>query len=457
MLVALFFLVLALACFRALTSDVNMLGFVVLIGFTQDPIRKVLTGEPVVMTVMVGVIIACMTLRRLFSSKQIFLEPFNGWTTGIAAPLNIYLAIIFLQGVHSFIRYGSPILTGLGAIFYLAPLIAIVIGYSQFFRFELVRRFLFSFIFLALVACLSVLASFFGVESDLFGEVGSGLVIYDQGTILKAYSGLMRSSEVASWHMGACICFIIIIAADKGRARESIIASILILLLFSAIILTGRRKMLVQIVIFSTLYFPIVRYYQGRLSTRFLSLALISLIFLGFAYWFMPSFEGTQYDLYVARGATVFGDAGERFATLGLGSIRWAYEIHGFFGGGLGVATQGSQHFVVGHASGAGEGGIGKLVSELGLLSLSVIAWLSLAFAKHLNRCLQMVADLAPKKLVFTIGVLVFLISNVPTFVVASQVFGDVFVLLILGLLAGALFALPRQVVSRLESNRAAL
>lgn len=456
MLTALFFMILAFACFRGLTSNANVLGLVILIGFAQDPVRKIIVGEPVIMTVMVGTIIVCMTLRHLVNSQQSFFEPFNSWTTGIAAPLNVYLVIIFLQGVHSFIRYGSPILTGLGAIFYLAPLVAIVIGYSQFYQFKLVRNFLLVFIVLALVACLSVLASFLGIESDLFGEVGSGLVIYDQGTILKAYSGLMRSSEVASWHMGACVCFIIIAAADKGRARESFIASMLTLLLLSAIMLTGRRKMLVQIVIFGALYFPVVRYYQGRLSTQFLSLALIALALLGTAYWFMPSFEGTQYDLYVARGASVFGDAGERFTTLGLGSIRWAYEIHGFFGGGLGVASQGSQHFVEGKVGGAGEGGIGKLVSELGLVSLVVLAWLGLAFAKHLNRCLQMVAELAPEKLVFTIGILVFLVSNVPTFIVASQVYGDVFVLLVLGLLAGSLFALPRQVDTLLANSATA-
>jgi len=452
MLVALFFMVLALACFRGLTSDVGVLGFVVLIGFTQDPVRKIIAGEPVIMTIMVGVIIACMTLRQLLYSQQYFLEPFNRWTTVIVTPLGLYLSIILLQGIHSFVRYGSLILTALGAIFYLAPLIAIVVGYSQFYKFKTVRTFLSIFIVLALIVSVSVLASFFGIESDLFGEVGSGLVIYDQGTILRAYSGLMRSSEVASWHMGACVCFIIIVTADRGRARESLVASVLIALLLSAIVLTGRRKMLVQIVIFSALYFPVLRYYQGRLSTQFLSVVVIGLIFLGVLYWFMPSFEGTQYDLYVARGASVFGDAGERFTSLGLGSIGWAYNAHGFLGGGLGVASQGSQHFVEGNVGGAGEGGIGKLVSELGVASLLILAWLSLAFAKHLHRCLQMVSELAPEKLVFSIGILVFLASNIPTFIVASQIFGDVFVLVILGLLTGSLFALPRQVDTRLSN-----
>lgn len=446
-------MILALACFRGLTSDSGVVGFVVLIGFCQDPIRKLIVNEPVAMTVMVGVVAFCMVFRRLLDSHNSMLEPFYGWSTNIAAPLNIYLFVLFLQGVHSFIRYGSVVLTGLGAIFYLAPLVAIVIGYYQFSQFAVIRGFLVSFCTLAFIVCLSVLASFLGVQSELFGEVGSGLIIYDQGTILKAYSGLMRSSEIASWHMGACVCFIIILIVDKGVTFESVVASIIILLLLSAIILTGRRKMLLQIVIFASMYFPVLRYYQGRLSTRFLSVAIIALTLIGVAYFFIPSFEGTEYDLYVARGVSVFGDAGERFTTLGLGSIAWAYKIHGFFGGGLGVAAQGSQHFIEGNVGGAGEGGIGKLVSELGLISLVILAWLSIAFARHLHRCLQMVADLAPEKLLFTVGVLVFLVSNVPTFIVASQVFGDVFILLVLGLLAGSLFALPRLVSNITRQN----
>lgn len=453
MLIALFFMVLAFACFRGLTSDVGVLGFVVLIGFAQDPVRKIIAGEPVLMTVMVGGIIGCMTLRRLVNSQNSFFEPFNGWSESISTPLHLYLLIVFLQGVHSLVRYGSPILTGLGAIFYLAPIVAIVIGYFQFYQFKLVKRFLVIFCVFAFIACLSILASFSGVDSELFGEVGSGLLIYDQGTVLKAYSGLMRSSEIASWHMGAGVCFIIILAVDRGRVNQSLLAGAVIILLLSAIMMTGRRKMLLQIVIFSTLYFPVLRYYQGRLSTQFLSIAIFALAIIGAAYWFMPSFEGTEYDLYVARGVSVFGDAGERFRTLGIGSITWAYRLFGFFGGGLGVASQGAQHFIESGAAGSGEGGIGKLVSELGLISLVVLAWLSVSFAKHLNTCLKMVASLTPDKLLFTVGVLVFLVSNVPTFIVASQVFGDVFILLILGLLAGSLFGLPKQVSHQIEQS----
>jgi len=452
MLVAAFFVLLAYTCFRCLTNDVDGLSLMILVGFLQDPTRKLLAGEPVVMTIMVGVVVACMTIRALLISQQSFFEPFVRWTDTIKAALGVYLVIILLQGLHSLIRYGSPFIPALGAIFYLAPLIAIGLGYFQFGRFELVRKFLLVFCGLALIVALSVAASYLGVNSNLFGEVGTGLLIYDQGTILKAYSGLMRSSEIASWHMGACVCFLIVLIVDRGSVPSLIIVVLAVTLLMSSIILTGRRKMILQILIFSMMYFPLLRYYQGRLSSRFISVSIVGLTLLLSMYWFLPSFEGTQYDLYVARGASVFEDAGQRFSTLGLGSLTWAYKSYGMFGGGLGIAAQGSQHFGQSGSVAVGEGGIGKLVSELGLISLFIVAWLGLMFAKHLHRCIGLVAQATPTKLPFTVGILVFLLANVPTFIVASQVYGDVFVLLILGFLAGSLFALPKQVTARLNN-----
>jgi hypothetical protein len=449
MFLSLFFVIFAAACFFGLTRDAGASSFIVVVGFLQDPARKLVTGEPIVMSIMVGFVMACLVVRRIAMSNGSFSEPFTRWSVGVETPLKIYLIIIFLQGVHSYIRYGSLFLTSLGAIFYLAPLVAIVVGYSQFGSFRLVRGFLIVCCGFATITAVSVLISFYGYESDLLGEVGAGLIIYDQGTILKAYSGLMRSSEIASWHMGAGVCFLIILIVDKGSLQTVVFATVLIVLLVSAIILTGRRKMILQILIFCVVFLPVLQFYQGRISTRFNMLFVLAAgLFWFLATWYVPDID--TYDLYYARGASVFGEAGERFTSLGLGSIGWAYNQFGFFGGGLGVATQGAANFSGGVTSGAGEGGIGKLVSELGLVSLVFILWLGLAIARYLHSCLKLVSTGAPKRLSFLVGIAVFILANIPTFIVASQVYGDVFVLLILGLLSGAMFASPRQLITEL-------
>ena len=455
-MIPIFFLILLVSCYFSFTRDTGVLKYWLLIGFLQDPVRKLMAGEPVYMTVMVGTLVACAFTRLLVTNRNLITEPFERWSTSLYAPTQIYLLLLALQFLHALIRYGQPMIPMLGLIFYAAPLVAISIAYSQFGRFEEMRRFLKLHCFCSILVGLTVLLAFNGVDSNLFGEVGSGLTIYDQGTILKAHSGLMRSSEIAGWHMGASACFLLILLADKNNLRSIVIASVVILFLLTAIILTGRRKMIFQLMMFGVLYFPFLRLYQKRAATGyFVSVIAGSAVAFLLLVVIAPLATGSQFELYLMRGSTVFGDATGRFEQLGIGSLGWAVSQFGLFGGGLGVAAQGAQHFGGLIADGVSEGGLGKIVSELGAISLLLIAWLLFVMARHVHRCLALVSEMLPEKLPFAVGIAVFAASNAPTFIVATQVFGDVFVLIIIGLMVGFIFAIPRLVMSELERQRA--
>jgi len=456
-MLALFFILFIVSCFFCFTYENRVIPFVVLIGFLQDPARKLISGEPVYMTILVGVLLGFAVLRKLLIQPKSLNAPFVDWSHSISQPMTIYLLLLGIQFAHALLRYGSVMVPALGSIFYLAPLIAISVGYSQFPRLQAMRFFLILFSILAIIVAVTVLMSYNGIESQLLGEVGSGLVIYDQGTVLKAYSGIMRSSEIASWHMGACVCFLIILLIDRNSFSSTAITAGLITLLVSAIVLTGRRKMIAQIFVFSVFYLPLLRFYQGRLSAGFFSGIAIAVTLLWFASEVFFSGSSTStFDLYLQRGSSVFGDATGRFEQLGIGSIGWAIQRFGFFGGGLGVAAQGAQHFGGALASGAAEGGLGKIVSELGVLALFIGAWLIYAIGSYLNQCIKLVARHLPLRLPLIVGVFCFIIANLPTFIVASQVYGDVFVLLVIGLLFGFLFATPKQVIAELKQRELA-
>ena len=453
-MLVLFFILFIVGCFFCFTHENGVIPFVVLIGFLQDPARKLIAGEPVYMTILVGVLLGFAVLRNILIRPKSLTAPFVDWSQNISQPITIYLVLVGIQFAHALIRYGTLIVPALGSVFYLAPLVAISIGYSQFPRFQAMRFFLILFSVLAVIVAVTVLMSYNGIESPIFGEVGFGLVIYDQGTVLKAHSGLMRSSEIASWHMGACVCFLIILWIDRNSLSSTAITVGLITLLMSAIVLTGRRKMIAQIFVFSVLYLPLLRFYQGRLSASFLSgIAIaIALLWLTSEFFFSGS-NASTFDLYLRRGSSVFGDATGRFEQLGLGSIRWAIQRFGLLGGGLGVAAQGAQHFTGALASGAAEGGLGKIVSELGVIALFIGAWMIYATGSYVNQCIKLVARHVPPRLPLIVGVFCFIIANAPTFFVASQVYGDIFVLLVIGLLFGFLFATPRQVITELKQR----
>jgi len=453
MIVAFFILVLC-ACYVCLTRDSGALKYLVLIGFLQDPIRKLMVNEPVYMTVVVGVIAGCAFVRQLFSERLSVVGPYLYWNKKLIGPLAIFFVILAVQFFHSLLRYGSPIVPMLGAIFYVAPFVAISLGYAQFPRFDEMRKFLVIHITLAIVVAITVLLSFMGYDHSLFNEVGAGLTIYDQGTILKAHSGLMRSSEVAGWHLGAGICFMLILAVSRNSLPSVLFTAVAVVLILSAIILTGRRKMIFQVIMFGVLYFPFLHLYQKRLATGYFVTAgvVVGVAFLA-AMWVFPLVSNAEFELYLMRGSSVFGDATDRFSSFGLGSMGWAIDQFGIFGGGLGVAAQGVHHFGGAIAGGAAEGGLGKISSELGAVSLVVIFWLLLAMVVHVHRCVSLVARTMPEYLAFTVGVAVFIVSNIPTFMVASQVFGDVFILLIIGLMIGFLFAIPSLVISSLKKR----
>jgi hypothetical protein len=121
-------------------------------------------------------------------------------------------------------------------------------------------------------------------------------------------------------------------------------------------------------------------------------------------------------------------------------SLQGVVARNSSHGSGAGTATQGSAQFG-GGARLVGFGakrGVARLLAELGVHGLLAGLWAVIAFAQayHVSiRDLQRTAQLRWSSL--TIGLTSLLMVNVMVFATAGQVFGDPFVLLVLGLLLG--------------------
>ena len=103
--------------------------------------------------------------------------------------------------------------------------------------------------------------------------------------------------------------------------------------------------------------------------------------------------------------------------------------------------TSGTQHNrFVGFAA---EGGLGKVLAELGLPGIAILLWFALAFLKAAFAAVAEADAARPGSTDVATGVLAFCGGNVAVFAIAHQVFGDPFVLTILGVLVGALLRLP--------------
>jgi len=428
-----------------------------IIGFTQDVFRKTIEGEPRIFVVMVGLVFGA-GLLSLIGRKGIsgVTDPFLKWTQDLKLPLTVFIVVLFLQFGHSFFRYGNFVVSTLGLISYIAPLFAVSIGYFWANKLGDIQRFFRIYAWIGAGVAVSVLLSFWGTNWTILNEVGAGLKIYDMGTVLKSHAGIMRTGEMAAWHIATAACLFTILFFVSDRKPSSILLLVIVTLLMIAVFLTGRRKMLMLFSLFLVFYIFGIGYFKKSVANRYLfvgaGLALVGWLCVEIIF---PGGYGESINNYVARGASVYSDAGQRFVQLGLQPVSWAFNRTGLLGGGLGVATQGAGYYgSIDIAGGAGEGGLGKIMVELGLPGLLAIAWLALSGMSYIFKILKLASiqtNTAWASL--TLGLVVLLIVNFLTFAVATQLYGDLFVLTLIGTFTGFILAIPRLIAQTENLN----
>jgi hypothetical protein len=313
---------------------------------------------------------------------------------------------------------------------------------------------------------ISVYLEFSGAHWKILGEVGAGVFISGGGEYYKGNSGIFRGAEIAAWHAATAASFSFILLWGRRFSLAKVLLALGLVAFFLGLgILTGRRKMIIELIIFFSTYVSLVVWFRHR-SGKF---AILFAIFGVLAYFGTvgmmapgPGEHGTgvisnhrmsdtSFDKYSRRAGTVFEDVPKRIDELGLQPVGWAVEQFGWLGGGVGLGSQGAQHFGV-VANGAAEGGLGKLTVELGLPGLALATWLLLKLGLFVWRLLGDLARTSPKHANLAFGFVAFILANAAAFSVAAQAYGDIFILLTLGWTLGFLLALP--VLAKREKER---
>jgi len=432
----------------------HALLLVIVLGFAQDAIRKIVPGEPVAVIMLSSLMVAVAVLIAITRVGMINLRPLTQGDRTTQIVLNAFIALVFVQAVMSFVRYKSIVIPAIGVLSYLSPIPAIWLIYRYVRNMDDYARFIRLYAICGLVIALSLVAEKAGVQSILFEEVGEGLVIYDrQVGILEAYNGFMRSPEVAAWHLGATAAFLIVLAVAFKRTTLRWVTPALVIGLLTVATFTGRRKVLIMVAAFAAIYFLLLMYYRQRTGVRAMvvSIAAGGLLMIGSL---VMAPEDSAVDPYVGRGKTVFREAADRFEKLGLGSIAGAVRAAGPWGLGAGSVSQGTQHFggVSGSARYNAEGGLGKITVELGIPGLLLAMLSALLVMRSLRRSLAVVAKADPELLRLNLGLLAFAAGNVPVFAGAAQIYGDPFVLFMLGSCLGFVLAGPRLIDLRAKA-----
>lgn len=431
----------------------------VLTALLQDPVRKSVAGQPVYFVIFVGVVFLSAWIGALVNQVDLGPGRIVGWRQFVGKPFMVFCALAILQAFNSLLTFGNPVMTGIGLMSYFAPIPAVALAY----RFALSRgeggvlRWMWFYVVAATLALSTVYLEYAGMDSRVLGEVGGGVMISGAGAYYKGNSGIFRAAEIAAWHAATVACFAFMLFwGRRFSPAKIIVAAVFVGFLLGIGALTGRRKMIIEIAIFLSSYFCLVGWFQrGNAKLAVLTAVLGLFTYAGAVGILTPDpgdglhaservskTTGDSFGKYTERAQTVFEDLPTRIYETGLSPVFWAVEGYGWFGAGLGVGSQGAQHFGV-VSSGAAEGGLGKLTVELGIPGLLIAIWMFISFLRYVWRVLEVLSRLSPAHANVGYGLVAFMLANIAAFAVAIQAYGDLFILLSLGWAFGFLVALP--------------
>lgn len=468
-LLILLFTVLAMAL---LSSDWRAgLLITVLIGFAQDPIRKLTPGQP-------GLYVGLVLVAFVASAFVLWQRQHGRFELPLIFPATpilrqwapVFVLLIVLQAINGLVRWGIPIRTLIGVGFYLSPLVGIWVGFQVGRSQNFLRKLLQVYLLVSLLFGLTALFDYLGAESSLFDAVGKGQIIHlRKGFFTEGAIGLWRSTDIAAIHLtiGACLAMVFALSSSPGLQRNAWI-SLSGILAFTSL-LTGRRKAIVQVIVFMGLFiWLLARYGTGKSRQQLFGVALSTVGLAAMVLVLDPTeFLGDDLGEYLSRAASAPNDIWTRFNILGVNAFFRGLDISNGLGLGVGTLAQ-TGDALVPTVSGAGfrfvsESGLGKVTAELGLPGILILVVLGIGFAQAVLHNLRLIRYLPPSIGIFEIGLLAFAISNLPFFSAAAGVYGDPFVLIICGISFGSFFAVPllltqpyQQSLNRLpiEQNR---
>jgi len=336
------------------------------------------------------------------------------------------------------------------------PIPALWLAYMYVRRVADIRLYLSLYVILGALISSGIIASYNGVKLDMFEPIGKEpMAVYDKLLgIVPVYCGFLRSPEVAAWHAATVASLSVILFFSFRRSIFKLLSSAIVTYAVYSAMLTGRRKFLAVMMAFAALYFLGLFYFSNRTVRRatFVGTLTVGILLLPLL---VAAPERGPRESYVVHSATTIDDSWDRLYKSGIGSVYWALNTAGPFGLGNGIGSQGAAGFVgkdMDSVRGAAEGGLGRIVLELGLLGLFLAVACGVAVARQLKRCVGLAAQYDVTLMRLTLGLVCFIAANVPVFIGAQQIYGDPFVLIILGLLMGFVLSVPR--IIRLNQAR---
>src|SRR6516164_4766088 len=100
----------------------------------QDPLRKLTPDQPVFFVGFVSVVFGAACVGAWARGVPLTPRGVFGSFRQIAVPMSVLLLLIILEAFNSFIRFGNPMISLIGLLTYLLPLVSIAFAYQLILR-----------------------------------------------------------------------------------------------------------------------------------------------------------------------------------------------------------------------------------------------------------------------------------------------------------------------------------
>lgn len=416
---------------------------VILVGFLQDPMRKLDPAESLYFTTLVIIFALIALLTIALSQKRINTKILH-YHPNLRLPLRIFIAFVLLQSINAVWTTKNPIIGGIGLIGYFGPILSVVLAAHYTLAAGKFEHFVKFYVLSASIFTLGVYLEYFGYNWNVLGSVGTPLYAYHiPGKATALASGLMRSPEVAAWH-GAMLAMLSLVLSTISRSTlKRILWLFLAVLGLLAVVLTGRRKGIAEFIVFVIAASTIVYYLKSSNSKIYIRVTVF-MISLSIAVLAITPFIDAFADLHWYFGRFAYNPESplSRAWNMTVGSFGYVIAHNSIMGTGAGVGSQGAQYFGGIRTGGSAEGGLAKLLAEIGIFGLVIFFWLALRMLQDAFQIIRQ-TRLNWKYERLAIGLTAVIIANGINFALAHQVYGDPFVLIILGACIGFLYTIP--------------
>lgn len=404
--------------------------FIVLWDACRDPIRKLLPEHLISLSVA-GTFLWLFCLLGVWRDKDLR-EMWSPVRIRLGRPPLLLLVFLILSSISGFLQHVPSRVLGLGLASYLFPVIGLLtgIGFSR-------NRSSFHILILIYTVVNSIfigtaLLELAGLDSPVLGGIQMEWYRFRGDYSIPLPCGVYRSPDILGLHAAHVFCMatLLVFASCKSAGRFGWF--LLATWAAAMLVVSARRKMIGLAGVFLLVYWVFAwcrvaakrqLMLMARHKTKTRSVLSVFVMLCVFAFWWCARAQ-------LEYGLSTLVEAPERvFGALVLSPLTTLRQS-GFWGAGLGNATQGNMLVSLDHVGGWQEDGVSRVVLEGGLpgafLVISSVVWVLLVFTR---RVVDEVAVSQQEKTawpIWNVGLLCLTFGNIACYLVSHQHFsGD--------------------------------